>query len=228
MGFRKGCLTVASYLAVPVLSRSGEVMGGLFFGHEKPGTFTARDEKIILGVAAQAAAAMDVARSYEAEQQARAAAERANKAKDLFLAALSHELRTPLTPVLAILSSLRENAALPEALAEDLETVRRNIELEARLIDDLLDLTRITRGKLELRCERVRLHRMIEDAINACQPDLAAKHLTLVHDFAAEKTNILADSARITQILWNLLKNAVKFTPEGGTITIRSRTKSSR
>jgi signal transduction histidine kinase/ActR/RegA family two-component response regulator len=223
-GMPKGSLP-ASYLAVPVLSRSGEVVGGFFFGHEKPAVFTARDEKVVLGVAAQAAAAMDAARSYQAEQQARAAAEQANKAKDLFLAALSHELRTPLTPVLAILSSLRENAALPTAIAEDLETVRRNIELEARLIDDLLDLTRITRGKLELRCERVRLHRMIEDATNACLPDLQAKHLNLVRDFASEKAIILADSARITQILWNLLKNAIKFTPEGGTITIRSRTK---
>jgi len=210
---------------VPVLSRSGEVVGGLFFGHEKPGVFTARDEKVVLGVAGQAAAAMDAARSYQTEQQARAAAEQANKAKDLFLAALSHELRTPLTPVLAILSSLREDATLPPALAEDLETVRRNIELEARLIDDLLDLTRITRGKLELRCDRVRLHRVVEDAANACLPDLQAKHLNLVRDFASEKTTILADSARITQILWNLLKNAIKFTPEGGTIKIRSRTK---
>jgi len=223
-GIPKGSLP-ASYLAVPVLSRSGEVVGGLFFGHEKPGVFTARDEKVVLGVAAQAAAAMDAARSYQAEQQARAAAEQANKAKDLFLAALSHELRTPLTPVLAILSSLRENAALPPAIAEDLETVRRNIELEARLIDDLLDLTRITRGKLELRCERVRLHRMIEDATSACLPELQAKHLNLVRDVANETATILADSARITQILWNLLKNAIKFTPEGGTITIRSRTK---
>jgi len=213
----------ASYLAVPVVSRSGEVVGGLFFGHEKPGVFTARDEKIILGIAAQAAAAMDTARSYQVEQQARGAAEQANMAKDLFLAALSHELRTPLTPVLAIVSSLRENAELPPALAEDLETVQRNIELEARLIDDLLDLTRITRGKLELRCERVRLHRMIDDAINACLPDVQAKHLNLVHDSAGEKATIVADSARITQILWNLLKNAIKFTPEGGTITIRSR-----
>jgi len=223
-GIPKGSLP-ASYLAVPVLSRSGEVVGGLFFGHEKPGVFTARDEKVVLGVAAQAAAAMDAARSYQAEQQARAAAEQANRAKDLFLAALSHELRTPLTPVLAILSSLRENAALPPAIAEDLETVRRNIELEARLIDDLLDLTRITRGKLELRCERVRLHRMIEDATSACLPELQAKHLNLVRDVANETATILADSARITQILWNLLKNAIKFTPEGGTITIRSRTK---
>jgi signal transduction histidine kinase/ActR/RegA family two-component response regulator len=219
----KGHLPVVSYLAVPVISRSGEVLGGLFFGHGRPGVFNARDEKLIVGVAAQAAAAMDTARSYQAEQQARAAAEQANQAKDLFLAALSHELRTPLTPVLAILSHLREDPAVPETLAEDLETIRRNVELEARLIDDLLDLTRITRGKLELHCARVRLQRMIEDAINACLPDLQAKHLNLVRDFAGERTTVLADSARITQIFWNLLKNAIKFTPDGGTITVRSR-----
>jgi PAS domain S-box-containing protein len=162
-------------------------------------------------------------RSYEAEQQARGAAEQANQAKDLFLAALSHELRTPLTPVLAILSSLRQDAAIPAVLAEDLETVRRNVELEARLIDDLLDLTRITRGKLALHCERVPLRRMIEDAINTCPIDLAAKRLTLVRDFEQPERTILADSARITQIIWNLLKNSIKFTPAGGTITVRSR-----
>lgn len=225
-GMPKGHLPVVSFLSVPVISRSGTVLGGLFFGHEEAGVFTLRDEKIILAIAAQAAAAMDVARLYQAAQQERASAEQANQSKDLFLAALSHELRTPLTPVLAILSSLREDAAIPEALAEDLETVRRNVELEARLIDDLLDLTRITRGKLELHCERVRLHRIIEDAISACRPDLTAKHLSLVRDHDSEKTSILADSARVTQILWNLLKNAIKFTPDGGTITVRSRTNS--
>ncbi len=224
-GMLKGHLPVVSYLAVPVILRSGEVLGGLFFGHEKPGVFTERDEKLIVGVAAQAGAAMDAARLYQAEQQARASAEHANRAKDLFLAALSHELRTPLTPVLAILSSLREDAAIPEALAEDLETVRRNVELEARLIDDLLDLTRVARGKLELQCERVRLQRMIDDAINACLPDLHAKHLHLVRDSAPAKASILADSARITQILWNLLKNAIKFTPDHGTITVRAHAK---
>ncbi|MEO8044113.1 MAG: ATP-binding protein [Spartobacteria bacterium] len=223
-GMPKGHSPVVSYLAVPVISHSGLVLGAMFFGHEEAGVFTLRDEKIILGIAAQAAAAMDVARLYQAEQQARALAEQANQSKDLFLAALSHELRTPLTPVLAILSSLREDAAIPDALAEDLETVRRNVELEARLIDDLLDLTRISRGKLELHCERIELGRIIEDAIGACRPDLEAKHLELIRDVAAEKITLLADSARLTQIFWNLLKNAIKFTPNEGRITIRART----
>jgi PAS domain S-box-containing protein len=215
-------LPVVSYLAVSVISRTGEVMGGLFFGHAQPGVFTERDEKIIVGVAAQAASAMDAARLYQAEQQARAAAEQASQAKDHFLAALSHELRTPLTPVLAILSSLREEAAMPAAWAEDLETVRRNVELEARLIDDLLDLTRITRGKLELHWARVPFTRLIGDAIATCLPEIEAKNLTLERTLDAADTIIRADPGRVIQILWNLLKNAVKFTPKGGTVSVRT------
>lgn len=222
-GMPAGHLPVVSYLAVPVISRSGEVLGGLFFGHAEAGVFTERDEKIIVGVAAQAAAAMDAARLYQREQQARALAEQASQAKDHFLATLSHELRTPLTPVLAILSSLQQDSALPGTIAEDLETVRRNVELEARLIDDLLDLTRITRGKLELHCHHVPIGRVIEDAINTCLPDLKAKNLTLVRELRGTGEIIFADSARITQILWNLLKNAIKFTPSRGTITVRSK-----
>ena len=225
-GMPPGHLPVVSYLAVPVVSRSGEVIGGLFFGHEEVGVFSQRDEKVMLGIAAQAAAAIDTARLYQREQQARALAEGANQAKDLFLAALSHELRTPLTPVLAILSSLRDEGSLPAELREDLETVRRNVELEARLIDDLLDLTRITRGKLELHYERVRLDRLIEDAINACVAELELKHLELRRDFARAQVSLLADSARVTQILWNLLKNAIKFTPDGGRITVRAKVES--
>ena len=179
----QGHLPVVSYLAVPVFSRSGEVIGGLFFGHEDAGVFTERDEKIVLGVAAQAAAAMDVARLYQGEQQARAFAEQASQTKDHFIAALSHELRTPLTPVLGDPFRPSTGSGDPFGLAQDLETVRRNVELEARLIDDLLDLTRITRGKLELHCAEVPLRRLIEDAINTCLPDLQAKHLNLVCEF---------------------------------------------
>ena len=222
-GMPKGHLPVVSYLAVSVISRTGEVIGGLFFGHADEGVFTERDEKIIIGVAAQAAAAVDTSRLYQREQQARALAEQASHAKDNFLAALSHELRTPLTPVLAILSNIREEAGLPKELTEDLETVRRNVELEARLIDDLLDLTRITRGKLELQCEDVALGRLIEDAINTCLPELKSKHLNLVRELEETEQKISVDPARVTQIFWNLLKNSVKFTPEGGSITVRLR-----
>jgi PAS domain S-box-containing protein len=217
-------LPVASYLAVPVVARSGEVLGGLFFGHGEPGVFKEHDEKIVVALASQAAAAMNTARLYLAEQQARGLAEEANQIKDDFLAALSHELRTPLTPVLAILSSISEDTSLPPGLAADLEIVRRNVELETRLIDDLLDLTRITRGKLELHREPVAIRQLIESAINTCLPDLRAKQFTVIRDLERPEQTVFVDSARITQVLWNLLKNSIKFTPEGGTITVRSRT----
>lgn len=222
-GMPEGHLPVVSYLAAPVKSRSGEVLGGLFLGHEQPGMFTERDERMLAAIAAQAATAMDTARLYEAELHARNAAEQASRAKDHFLAALSHELRTPLTPVLAILTSLTEDPTIPPALAKDLRTMRRNVELESRLIDDLLDLTRITRGKLELHCERVEVAQLVENALTTCQAEMQAKRLKLVRDAAAAKEVITVDEARITQVLWNLLKNAVKFTPEGGTIAVRSR-----
>jgi PAS domain S-box-containing protein len=217
---------IVSYLAVPVFARSGEVLGGLFLGHGQPGIFRKRDETTLVALAAQAAAAMETARLYQAEMQARAAAESANHTKDDFLAALSHELRTPLTPILAILSSISEETVLPSAVAADLTTVRRNIELETRLIDDLLDLTRITRGKLELHRERVVVSELIESALTTCLPDMKDKQVHLVRDIDGRARVISADNARLTQVLWNLLKNAVKFTPAGGTITIRTRVKS--
>jgi len=214
---------LASYLAVPVFGRAGEVLGGLFFGHAAAGVFTERDEKIVEGVAAQASAALNTARLYEAEKRARASAESSNEAKDHFIAALSHELRTPLTPALAILTSLRDDAALPAPVLEDLETVRRNVLLEARLIDDLLDLTRISRGKLSLEEELIVVDDLIETAANICRPDLEGRELKLVRELRASTATIRGDRARLTQVLWNLLKNAIKFTPDGGTITLRSR-----
>jgi two-component system CheB/CheR fusion protein len=159
---------------------------------------------------------------HQAEQEARSAAERANQSKDDFLATLSHELRTPLTPVLAVLSTVVEDHRVSPALAADLEMVRRNVELEMRLIDDLLDLTRITSAKLELHVESVELGQLIENALVTCAAELRAKALTL-HRNIQRPTQLLAvDGARVTQVLWNLLKNAVKFTPPGGTITIAS------
>jgi two-component system CheB/CheR fusion protein len=171
---------------------------------------------------AETASRAHESRIHQAEQQARDAAERANRSKDDFLATLSHELRTPLTPVLAILSTVGEEHTLSAALAADLEMVRRNIELEMRLIDDLLDLTRVTRGKLELHVESVALDRLIENAVVTCAAELKAKALTLRRDIQQPAQLLEVDSARITQVLWNLLKNAVKFTPPGGTITMRS------
>jgi signal transduction histidine kinase len=167
-------------------------------------------------------------RQYEARdlveelKRAHDKSQAASRAKDDFLAALSHELRTPLNPVLLIASEAAEDSALPEAVRLNFETIRNNIELEARLIDDLLDLTRITHNKMELQLVPAPVGRLIEDAIATCLDDLNNKELFLVREIRNPQKIILVDGARVTQILWNLLKNAIKFTPAGGTITIRS------
>jgi PAS domain S-box-containing protein len=160
------------------------------------------------------------ARKLEAEK---IVAEKASQAKDDFLAVLSHELRTPLTPVLAAVSFLEESAeTLSRAeLADCLGAIRRNVLLEARIIDDLLDLTRISRDKVELTRESVDLNIALRDVLEICGPDAASKDLQVSLEFAAAEHWTWADSTRIRQVFWNLLSNAVKFTPREGRITAR-------
>jgi PAS domain S-box-containing protein len=148
-------------------------------------------------------------------------AEAASRAKDRFLAVLSHELRTPLTPVLIAVASLLESK--PEAsLLQTLEMIRRNIELEARLIDDLLDLTRIGRGRLRLELEVVDVHKLIRRAMEICRDETLVAGLHVLTDLKAQHHHVMADYARIMQIVWNLIRNAAKFTPSGGRLTIRT------
>ena len=157
-------------------------------------------------------------------RQAKEEAEAASRAKDQFLATLSHELRTPLTPVLILASSLTEDDRLPAELRRPLDLIRRNVELEARLIDDLLDLTRITRGKLDLRLEVTDARKVVEHTLEiCCEREVEAGRLRVVTDLAPDDHRLWADPSRLTQVLWNLLNNAVKFTPVGGTVTVRSR-----
>ncbi|MBW8878089.1 MAG: response regulator [Acidobacteria bacterium] len=167
-----------------------------------------------------------LAREQAARQEAEAAreaAEAASRAKDRFLANLSHELRTPLTPVLAVISRLEGDERLPDDVRSAVAMIHRNVDLEARLIDDLLDLTRIARGKLELRREIADLRQVIEHSIQICCSEaLAAGRLCLVKELGAESHRVWADASRVTQVFWNLLTNAVKFTPPGGTIHVRS------
>jgi signal transduction histidine kinase/ActR/RegA family two-component response regulator len=144
----------------------------------------------------------------------------ANTAKDQFLALLSHELRNPLSPVITMVSELDKMTDSPGA-RNAIEIIRRNVELEARLIDDLLDITRIAHGKLQLTPETINAHRAIYRALEICQHEIEAKDLEVRLDLAASVFHVKADPARFQQVLWNLIKNAVKFTPRGS-ITIRS------
>jgi PAS domain S-box-containing protein len=162
----------------------------------------------------------DVIRSREFEAE-KIAAQKASKAKDDFLAALSHELRTPLTPALAAATYLQDNAEkLPLEFVEDIEIIKRNVQLQARLIDDLLDLTRIARGKLHLELEDCDAHAVIRNAVDTAHSAIAAKKLRLQIELEAKDYCIRADCIRLQQVFWNLINNAVKFTPEDGDITI--------
>jgi signal transduction histidine kinase/CheY-like chemotaxis protein len=145
---------------------------------------------------------------------------RSNMAKDQFLAMLSHELRTPLTPVLASALELENEPDVREDVRESLQMIRRNVELEARLIDDLLDLTRIDRGKVQLNFEVVDADMLLQNALEICRPEIDRKHLRPSLNLSATKVHMRADPARLQQIFWNLINNAVKFTPPNGQITV--------
>lgn len=159
---------------------------------------------------------------------AKEAAENANRAKDDFLAALSHELRTPLSPVLMLAGEMERSPEVPAELREGFALIRHNVELEARLIDDLLDLTRITRGKFYLECRPLDLYAVLDKAIKTVRSTIEARGLTLQMDLAAPDHFVSADPVRLQQVFWNILKNAAKFTSPGGRILIHSRAEDRR
>lgn len=148
--------------------------------------------------------------------------------KDEFLAVLSHELRTPLTPMLLAVAEMLDNPALPPDFRPPLEMIRQNVEFEARLIDDLLDVTRIARGKVSYRWEVLDVHDLIRRTLDICRDEIHAKGLELVVDLAAADSYARADSVRLQQVLRNLVTNAAKFTPRGGRIDVRTRTEGGR
>ena len=146
----------------------------------------------------------------------------ANRAKDVFLASLSHELRNPLNPALLIASEEAENPELPKSVRSNFSVILNNIEMEARLIDDLLDITRISAGKLSLRKQLVDIHKVFKDALTSVQSDQLSKHITLTLDWSAQKNEVNGDPLRLRQIFWNILKNAVKFTPPNGIVRVKA------
>src|SRR6266513_3083286 len=146
----------------------------------------------------------------------------ANAAKDQFLAQLSHELRSPLTPVIAMVGELEAEMPDSKPIKEALEVVRRNVELEARLIDDLLDVTRISKGKLQLSFETICIHQILQRAYEICRTEIEAKNLKVEFRLHAAHTHVEGDPARLQQVFWNLIKNSVKFTPENGRIIVET------
>jgi PAS domain S-box-containing protein len=219
-GLPFGYLPVKSYLAIPVTSRSGDVLGGLFFGHAQAAVFTDADERVMAGLAAQAAIAIDNARLFDAVQKAREAAEVANRLKDEFLATVSHELRTPLNAVLGWTSLLRGTQLDDARRAKALETIERNARLQQKIVEDLLDVSRIIAGQFRLEKEPMPFRPVVESAIESTRLVATAKSVALALDLGDDPAIIIGDAARLQQVVWNLLSNAIKFTPEGGAVRV--------
>lgn len=170
-------------------------------------------------------ATFDITENRRAEdllRESEAAARAASAAKDAFIAQLSHELRTPLTPVLMTAGALKEDESLPEDVRQQLRMIERNIALEARLIDDLLDITRITHSKLSLRTEPCNVHALLRHVMEMVQDEAREKGIRFSLNLRAEKPHMQGDPTRLQQVFWNILRNAVKFSPAGSRVTLRS------
>ncbi|MBA2620101.1 MAG: GAF domain-containing protein [Acidobacteria bacterium] len=235
-GIPKGHPAVASFLSVSVFSRSGEVIGGLFFGHEQAAVFSERDERIVEALAAQASVAMENAQLLEATKKERERAEavalenerllleakEASRLKDDFLAIVSHELRTPLNAItgwssLLLSDKLSDDAARRKAV----ETINRNARAQAQIIEDILDISRIISGKLRLDVRLINPSDVIETAVESARPAADAKGIRLQMLLDPHAAPVSGDPDRLQQVVWNLISNAVKFTPKNGRIQIR-------
>ena len=155
------------------------------------------------------------------EQTARAEIERASRLKDEFLAILSHELRTPLNAVLVYSHLLGSGSLSPDRAAHALKAIQRNAEAQARLVESLLDLSRVLAGKLDLDLTRLDLSRIVDASLDIIRPDANARSIALDIDVPSDGTMLVGDAGRLQQVFWNLLTNAVKFTPKGGRIRLQ-------
>jgi PAS domain S-box-containing protein len=213
-GMPPGNLPVHSYLAVPVRGRSGDAIGGLFFGHSEVGRFSEQHERLALGVASWASVALENARLYSSVHEA-------SRLKDEFLASLSHELRTPLNAILGYARMLRSGIVAPERQEKAIETIERNATSLTQIVEDVLDISRIVSGKIRLNVQPVDFPDIVRGAVDAITPAADAKGVRVETVVNPQATPISGDPERLQQILWNLLSNAVKFTIRGGRIQVR-------
>lgn len=213
-------LRVRSYLAVPVISASGRVWGGILFGHRRPGVFTRASVEVAESLAAQAAIALDNASLLQAERVARAEAQRAVESKDRFMSVLSHELRNPMGSIRSALEVLERGAGDARAETRMRDILERQVQHLAALVDDLLDATRISSDRLALDLARLDLCELVENTVDAARLRLGGRDIRLELDNADGPVWVEADRKRIAQALDNLLTNARRFTPDGGRVVV--------
>lgn len=210
-------------LAFIPITYEGRLLGKFMIYYDTPHNFFTEEIRPAQTVASQIAVAMERNRAETELKRARDEAQHANRAKDDFLAALSHELRTPLNPVLLLASDYANNHDLPPRVRQAFDTIRKNVELEARLIDDLLDISRITCGKFVMEMDIVDVHATVCGALEKVQSDLGQKAISLKLNLNAPAFTVRGDAVRLQQVFWNILKNAVKFTSLHGIISVSSR-----
>ncbi|MDZ7991351.1 MAG: AAA family ATPase [Nostoc sp. EfeVER01] len=209
-----------AWISIPLMVE-GWAVGGISLGFTQPQQLSEEDQAFILAVAQQCAQAIARAHLYEAELTARNAAESANRIKDEFLAVLSHELRTPLNPILGWTKLMRTRKLDQATSDRALETIERNAKLQTQLIEDLLDVSRILQGKLNLNFGRINLVSVIEAAIETVRLSAEAKSIQIQASLESGAGEVLGDANRLQQVIWNILSNAIKFTPIGGQVKIK-------
>ncbi|MEH2175345.1 AAA family ATPase [Nostoc sp.] len=209
-----------AWISIPLMVE-GWAVGGITLGFTQPQQLSGEDRAFLLAVAQQCAQAIARAHLYEAELTARSAAESANRIKDEFLAVLSHELRTPLNPILGWTKLMRTRKLDRATNDRALETIERNAKLQTQLIEDLLDVSRILQGKLNLNFYRINLVSVIEAAIETVRLSAEAKSIQIQTILESGVGEVLGDANRLQQVFWNILSNAIKFTPIGGQVKIK-------
>lgn len=211
---------IGSLIAAPLVVES-RVLGVIHADKVERRGFTAEDLRLLQLVADRLALAIDRARLYEAEQEARIQAEGANRAKDEFLATVSHELRTPLNAIVGWCSMLQTGRLDQETMNRAIEIIDRNAKVQAQLIEDILDVSRIITGKLSLDIRPVELKQIVETAVDSVRLAADAKGISVQSLLDPRTGPVTGDQNRLQQIVWNLLSNAVKFTPNGGRVQIQ-------
>jgi signal transduction histidine kinase len=206
-------------MVVPISIRD-HVEGLLYISNSTPRLFTEQDEAVCMRLAEQAAAAIRNARLFSDAETARADAEAASRAKDEFLAVLSHELRTPLTAIVGWARMLRAGNVPASAVPGAIEVIDRSAAAQVQLIEDLLDVSRIVSRTLKVELRPVKLAPVLAAAVDAVRPTADRKDIRIASTVAAPIDLVIADPGRLQQALWNLLANAVKFTPAGGSVTV--------
>ncbi|BBD69807.1 multi-sensor hybrid multi-kinase [Nostoc commune NIES-4072] len=209
-----------AWISIPLMVE-GWAVGGITLGFAQPQQLSGEDQAFLLAIAQQCAQAIARAHLYEAELTARSAAESANRIKDEFLAVLSHELRTPLNPILGWTKLMRTRKLDQATSDRALETIERNAKLQTQLIEDLLDVSRILQGKLNLNFYRINLISVIEAAIETVRLSAQAKSIEIQTIIQPSLGPVLGDANRLQQVFWNILSNAIKFTPTGGQVKIK-------